>query len=146
MVCLVNGGSASASEIVSACLQDHGRAVIGGSRSFGKGSVQNVLDLDKMEIGREIPGGIGGDLKLTIATFWRPSGKNLNKLSTDGKDEDVWGVMPDKIVELVLPRGEEDSLSEALHNQEVIKRDKKDPATPFKDRQLDKALEYLRGK
>ena len=57
MVCLVNGGSASGSEIVSAALQDHSRAFIIGERSYGKGSVQNIMDFD------------GGDLKMTTATF-----------------------------------------------------------------------------
>src|SRR5205085_5268284 len=84
MVCLINGGSASGSEIVSACLQDHNRAVIIGERSYGKGSVQNIQPFE------------GGDLKLTTASFWRPNGRNLNKSSTDGKDSDVWGVVPDK--------------------------------------------------
>src|SRR5213076_2216400 len=74
MVCLINGGSASASEIVSACLQDHGRAIIAGTRSFGKGSVQTIHRFDT-----------GGRLKLTTATFWRPSNKNLNRTSTSGK-------------------------------------------------------------
>ena len=60
MVCLVNGDSASASEIVSACLQDHHRAYIIGERSFGKGSVQNIRKFGD------------GELKLTTATFWRP--------------------------------------------------------------------------
>src|SRR5207249_4449592 len=63
MVCLVNGGSASASEIVSACLQDHGRAIIVGERSYGKGSVQNITPFE------------GGELKVTIATYWRPNNK-----------------------------------------------------------------------
>ena len=78
MVCLVNGYSASGSEIVSACLQDHDRAHLIGERSYGKGSVQHILDFD------------GGDIKMTTATFWRPSKKNLNKSSTSGKPEDVW--------------------------------------------------------
>jgi len=78
MVCLVNGYSASASEIVSACLQDHKRAVIMGERSYGKGSVQNIKEFD------------GGQIKVTIASFWRPSGKNLNKSSTSGKEDDEW--------------------------------------------------------
>ncbi len=74
MVCLVNGGSASASEIVSACLQDHGRAIIIGSRSYGKGSVQTIHPFET-----------GGRLKLTTATFWRPSDRNLNKASTPAR-------------------------------------------------------------
>ena len=84
MVCLVNGGSASASEIVSACLQDHGRAIIVGTRSFGKGSVQTIHSFDT-----------GGQLKLTTALYWRPSNKNINRASTGGKEEDEWGVKPD---------------------------------------------------
>src|SRR6516162_7089786 len=60
MVCLVNGYSASASEIVAACLQDHGRAIVIGSRSYGKGSVQTIHSFDS------------GVLKLTTATYWRP--------------------------------------------------------------------------
>src|SRR5260370_42180291 len=84
MVVLVNGYSASASEIVSACLQDHNRALIVGERSYGKGSVQNIQPFE------------GGDLKLTTASFWRPNGRNLNKSSTDGKGSDGWGVVPTK--------------------------------------------------
>src|SRR5262249_24955759 len=74
MVCLVNGDSASGSEIVAACLQDHDRAVIMGERSYGKGSVQNIMPFE------------GGQLRLTVASFWRPNGKNLNKSSTPGRD------------------------------------------------------------
>jgi carboxyl-terminal processing protease len=135
MVVLVNGSSASASEILAACLQDHGRALIGGERSFGKGSVQNVLDFD------------GGDLKLTTAGFFSPKGKNLNKLSPPADKPDEWGVKPDEDVKLELPKGEEDALAEYLHDQEVIKKDKKPSDKPFEDRQLKKALEFLqRGK
>ena len=79
-------GSASGSEIVAGCLQDHGRAVVMGERSFGKGSVQNVETFPET----------GGKIKLTTATFWPPSGRNLNKSSTTGKDEEDWGVRPDK--------------------------------------------------
>jgi C-terminal peptidase prc len=134
MVCLVNGQSASASEIVSACLQDHLRAKIMGERSYGKGSVQNIQEFD------------GGQLKITIASFWRPSGKNLNKSSTSGKEDDEWGVKPDKVLE--LSRKEREDLYEYLHNTEIIPRRDR-PAKPkkspeFKDRQLDMALKYLR--
>jgi C-terminal peptidase prc len=133
MVCLVNGYSASGSEIVSAALQDHKRAVIVGERSYGKGSVQNIQEFD------------GGQIKLTTASFWRPSGKNLNKSSTTGKDEDEWGVTPDKVVKLTGK--ERKDLDDALHDAEIIQRKDikpKEPKTEFKDKQLDAALSYLR--
>jgi C-terminal peptidase prc len=133
MVCMVNGYSASGSEIVSAALQDHKRALIVGERSYGKGSVQNISDFHD------------GQIKLTTASFWRPSGKNLNKLSTSGKDEDEWGVMPDKIVK--LSQKERRDLDEALHDAEIIQRHdgvSKEKKPEFKDRQLEVALSYLR--
>jgi carboxyl-terminal processing protease len=136
MVCLVNGYSASGSEIVAACLQDHNRAKIVGERSYGKGSVQNVQPFEE------------GELKLTIASFWRPNGKNLNKLSTSGKDDDEWGVMPDKGYLVKLSRKERDELAEHQRNQEIIPRrdlPSEKEKSEFKDRQLEKALEYLRG-
>lgn len=134
MVCLVNSYSASGSEIVSAALQDHNRAYIIGERSYGKGSVQNIQPFD------------GGEIKLTTATFWRPSGKNLNKASTAGKDDDTWGVVPDKVVS--LSRKEREDLAEAQHNAEIIRpREKtaKETKDEFKDKQLDAALDYLRS-
>jgi carboxyl-terminal processing protease len=84
MAVLVNHLSASASEIVSACLQDHGRAVIIGERTWGKGSVQNVIEL---EDGKSA-------LKLTTAGYVRPNGKNIHR-SADATEEDEWGVTPD---------------------------------------------------
>ena len=135
MVCLVNGYSASGSEIVSACLQDHHRAIIIGERSYGKGSVQNVQPFE------------GGDLKLTTASFWRPSGKNLNKSSTTGKDDDEWGVLPDKGFDVKLTRKEREDLLEYQHNLEIIpapNRPAKEAKPEFKDKQLDAALDYLR--
>ena len=140
MVCLVNGGSASASEIVSACLQDHGRAVIVGSRSYGKGSVQTINDFTT-SAGK-------GKLKLTTATFWRPSGRNLNKASTQGRDEDEWGVTPTPGFELKLGTKELGDLQEHLRDQEIIHPPGYHPSGPraeFRDRQLEIALDYLRG-
>jgi C-terminal peptidase prc len=133
MVCMVNGFSASGSEIVSAALQDHKRALIVGERSYGKGSVQNIQDFHD------------GQIKLTTASFWRPSGKNLNKSSTTGKEEDEWGVSPDKAVK--LNQKELKDLEEALHDSEIIpRRDlvSKEAKSEFKDRQLEEALTYLR--
>ncbi len=138
MVCMVNGGSASGSEIVSACLQDHKRAVIIGERSYGKGSVQNIVDFKPT----------GGQLKMTTASFWRPNGKNLNKSSTKGTDEEEWGVTPDKGFLVELSRKERDDLAVHQRDIEIIARrdlPAKEVKEPFKDRQLDKALEYLRG-
>jgi C-terminal peptidase prc len=134
MVCLINSGSASASEIVSACLQDHGRAIIMGSRSFGKGSVQTIHPFEnKTSI-----------IKLTTATFWRPNGRNLNKSSTKGRDEDEWGVTPDKGYDLKLSKKEENDLFEHQRDSEII-RGGPAPSSEFRDRQLEMALEYLRG-
>jgi carboxyl-terminal processing protease len=139
MVCLVNGYSASASEIVSACLQDHGRAVIMGSRSCGKGSVQTIIPCE----------GTGGLLKLTTGTFWRPNGRNLNKASTSAKDEEDWGVKPDKGFDIPLPIKELNDLQDHQRDAEIIHRpDQKQIAGSggFRDRQLEMAIEYLRGK
>ena len=138
MVCLVNEGSASGSEILSACLQDHNRAVIMGERSYGKGSVQNVEPFAPT----------GGKIKLTTATFWPPSARNLNKASTGGKEEEDWGVRPDSSFELKLERAEKDQLFERIYNWGGIpRRDVKPKEAPkdFRDRQLEMALEYLRG-
>ena len=83
---LVNRGSASASEIVAACLQDHDRAIVVGERSYGKGTVQEVVDM----------GDAFGAMKLTIATYWRPSGQNINRPKEEAKNDAknaAWGVI-----------------------------------------------------
>ncbi len=84
MAVLIDHDSASASEIVTAALQDHHRAIVGGARSFGKGTVQNILPL---EYGRSA-------LKLTVAKYFRPSDRNIHR-GKDDDDDDVWGVTPD---------------------------------------------------
>lgn len=72
IVVLINGGSASASEIVASALQDHGRAVVMGTRSFGKGSVQSITPLP-----------IQGGLRLTTAIYYSPSGRPLQALGVE---------------------------------------------------------------
>lgn len=88
LVVLINGSSASASEIVSGSLQDNDRAVIMGARSFGKGLVQNVRPLS-----------YNSKLKITVAKYYTPSGRCIQKLdyshkNTDGKAEEV----PDSLI------------------------------------------------
>ncbi|WP_135080127.1 S41 family peptidase [Terasakiella sp. SH-1] len=79
IVVLINGGSASASEIVAGALQDHARALILGTRSFGKGSVQTILPL-----------GVHGAMRLTTARYYTPSGRSIQAV----------GIEPDIKVEL----------------------------------------------
>jgi carboxyl-terminal processing protease len=81
---LVDGLTASAAEIVAACLQDHRRATVVGSRTYGKGTVQSILPLSD---GRSL-------LKLTTSEYLRPSRANIHRRAGDG-DDAVWGVTPD---------------------------------------------------
>ncbi len=92
---LVNSGSASASEIVAACLQDHGRAAVIGSRTYGKGTVQKLIPI---ESGRSL-------LKLTAANYRRPNGKNIHR-HAGATDQDDWGVSPDAGYEVPLDEQE----------------------------------------
>ena len=86
---LINGGSASASEIVAGSLQDHGRAVIVGARSFGKGVVQNVISLTNHR----------AVVSLTVAHYRLPNGRIIHK--TPGNlNTNEWGVSPDVVVEI----------------------------------------------
>jgi len=109
LVVLVNHYSASASEIMAACLQDHDRAAVVGERSWGKGSVQNVIPI---EGGRSI-------LTLTTASYWRPSGKNIHRRE-NSKPTDVWGVSPNPGCEVKMSEDEFATWIEARRKHDVV--------------------------
>src|SRR6185295_10724145 len=92
---LVNRNTASAAEIVAACLQDHQRAVVIGERTYGEGIVRSLFQLKS---------GVGA-VKLPVAAYYRPSGKSVNRYP-DSKDSDDWGVRPDEGYEVVLTDNE----------------------------------------
>lgn len=97
LVVLVNSSSASASEIVSGALQDFGRATIVGARTYGKGSVQRLLNMP-----RKINEELGGEttLRLTVQYYYLPSGRSIHaKRDTDGRVVEEGGVLPDVEVE-----------------------------------------------
>ncbi len=112
---LVNRYTASGGEILAACLQDHRRAVIVGERTFGKGTIQELIELESQR----------GMLKLTTGTYWRPSEKDINRRKGDDENDD-WGVRPDEGYEVAFPEEPEKSAD-------------------FVDPQLEKAIEYLRS-
>jgi len=137
IVVLVNGGSASASEIVAGALQDHKRAIIMGTKTFGKGSVQTILPISN-----------GGALKLTTARYYTPKGRSIQAA----------GIVPDIITEqakLTHTDADQELLKESdlaghLENNTLKKGDKtksnsvKDEVDT-KDYQLQEALNLLKG-
>ena len=119
VVVLINGGSASASEIVAGALQDHKRAIVLGTRSFGKGSVQTIIPL-----------GASGAMKLTTQRYFTPSGRSIQ----------AKGIDPDIIVEQSKveplrhgPRRKEADLRRSLKNKDGKAIEKKTPDTSAAD-------------
>jgi carboxyl-terminal processing protease len=137
---LINGGSASASEIVAGALQDHKRALVIGTRSFGKGSVQTIIPL-----------GQNGALRLTTARYYTPSGRSIQ----------AKGISPDVVIEQELPdelkpkrpekpRGEA-SLRGHLKGDDAKNKKEESGSSAYvpkeaeKDTQLQYALKLMRG-
>lgn len=137
---LVNQYSASASEIVAACLQDHRLAVIVGQRTYGKGTVQEILELEPAL----------GAVKLTTASYWRPSGQDINRSKT-ATEKDPWGVRPDSGYEVALEEKERARLIRWRQRRDAAQvlqhedkdSDEFDPNDLQADRQLLRALEYI---
>jgi len=131
MAILINRYSASASEITSACLQDHDRAVVVGERSWGKGSVQNVIDLED------------GDsaLKLTIASYHRPSGKNIHRFPK-ATEKDEWGVMPTDGYLIKFNREQLIDFQQDRRERDILGR-KDEYKSEFVDTQLEAAATYI---
>jgi len=141
MVVLINGGSASASEIVAGALQDYRRAVIMGTKSFGKGSVQTIIPVSN-----------GGALKITTARYFTPKGRSIQ----------ASGIVPDIVTEEAkLTKSEaterlrESDLARHLENETAIPLPKEEPKhddkkkdgkpTGAEDYQLQEALNLLKG-
>ncbi|XZE19280.1 S41 family peptidase [Pirellulaceae bacterium SH449] len=139
---LVNQNSASASEIMAACLQDNQRATVIGKRTFGKGSVQNVIPLD----------GGRAALRLTTAYYFPPSGKMIHRRK-DAKSDDDWGVVPDEGFEVGIELDQLDQLIDRFRKRSdpanyvdpvTIPPDVADSDTTLgSDPQLNKAVEFV---
>ena len=128
LIVLVNKGTASASEIVAGALQDHRRGVIMGTQTFGKGSVQSVIELE---------GGAG--LKLTVARYYTPRHRSIQEL----------GITPDVVVAAAAPPSRDDGVAERDLKRHLRndggERPKPPPQGPGDDYQLRTALDYLKA-
>ena len=131
MALLVNRNTASAAEIIAACLQDHQRAIVVGERTFGQAIVRTLVSLR---------GGTGA-LKLPIAAYYRPSGKTMNRYP-DSKDTDDWGVKPDTGFAVAIT-DEELQQYERYRIERDILNNPESPKTKFMDAQLQKALDCV---
>ncbi len=126
MVVLVNGGSASASEIVAGCLQDLKRAVIVGEQTFGKGSVQTILPLQA---------GNGPALRLTTAKYYTPSHKVIHEK----------GITPDIHIPITPEEEEALFIQRTPGGVESLEEDKRKRVEAIRDVQLDRAMDLLKG-
>jgi carboxyl-terminal processing protease len=125
---LINEGSASASEIVAGALQDHDRAVIFGTKSFGKASVQTIIPMEN-----------GSGLRLTTAYYYTPKGRHIQKT----------GILPDVDMKEEVAKQRDEEEDEAKNSQDKNKQKKQRFPRPTvevdKDPVVQKALEWLKG-
>jgi len=132
MVVLINGGSASGSEIVAGALQDQRRAVIVGGRSFGKASVQSVIPLSD-----------GSGLRLTVAKYYTPLGRSIQR----DEKKDTGGIMPDIDIpvshetEAKLQTQAEQVFEQGKDAKSIVKDEEK-----VKDLVLERAIELLKAR
>ena len=145
MIVLVNGGSASAAEIVAGALQDNKRAMILGSRTFGKGSVQTILPLSD-----------GSGLRLTTARYYTPSGKSIQS-SGITPDIEITFIAPEKDTQKKTPRfireedlkghmiGEGNGEKNKSEKKAETEKEKKARELLEKDNQVRQALQLLKG-
>ena len=127
---LSNRFSASASEILAAALQDHDRAKVVGERSWGKGSVQNTLDVEDGK----------SKLKLTTASYYRPSKEKIHRFPGE-TEADKWGVMPNDGMKIEYTMDQMRAYNTDRRDRDAVSQERI-PST-FDDLQLKKALEVL---
>ena len=136
LIVLINGGSASASEIVAGAWQDHRRATIIGSRSFGKGSVQTIIPLG--------PG--NGALRLTTARYFTPNGRSIQAKGIT-PDIEVLQDVPEELKARTSLRGESSLLGHLKGDgQEETGSQSYVPLDPRNDKALETALDLMRGR
>lgn len=134
MVVLINGGSASASEIVAGALQDHKRATVVGTRSFGKGSVQSIMSL-----------GPDGAMKLTTARYYTPSNRSIQALGIT-PDIEVFQVVPEEFQgrdEIIGEAGLEGHITIEGQEESTVGSSVYVPADNAEDTQLQYAIRLI---